>query len=143
MPVLVDGDNLLGTWPGRSRSEAEKRLLARQCLVLARRESRAVIVVFDGRELSPPPPGDVRCSGTGRSADDLILEQLRQSKDPAGYTVVTNDRSLGDQARWLKARVERCDRFRLRLEAEPESEKPTAGADFGYWWEQFGGDSEK
>ncbi|HEX6852656.1 MAG TPA: hypothetical protein VF139_14765 [Candidatus Polarisedimenticolaceae bacterium] len=139
MPVLVDGDNLLGTWPGRTRSDAEKRALARECLALARRESREVLVVFDGREPVPAPPGEVRFAGAGRSADDLILEQLRRAKDPAGYTVVTNDRSLGDQARWLKARVERCDRFRLRLGAAPEAEKPEPSADFGYWWEQFGG----
>lgn len=142
MPVLVDGDNLLGTWPGRGRSDAEKRDLARQCLALARRESRVVIVVFDGREPVPPPPGEVRFAGPGRSADDVILDQLRRSRDPAGFTVVTNDRSLGDQARWLKARVERCERFRGRLCAEPDEEKPDAVGDFGYWWDQFGGDEK-
>ena len=60
MPYLVDGDNLLGTWPGRSRSDADKRRLSAELARMARRENRQVgvgytldggqtwTVVFDG-----------------------------------------------------------------------------------------------
>lgn len=142
MPILVDGDNLLGTWPGRSRSDAEKRRLARECLALARREGREIVVVFDGPDPLPPPPGEVRFAGAGRSADDVILGILRRTPDPAGYTVVTLDRSLGDRARALKARVERCGPFRQRLEVVPATEKPEVEGDVAYWWERFGGGSD-
>ena len=48
MPILVDGDNLLGTWPGRRRSDAERRALAFELGRLAARLRRRVVVVFDG-----------------------------------------------------------------------------------------------
>lgn len=137
MPFLVDGDNLLGTWSGRTRSEAEKRALSRECLALGRRARREVTVVFDGAETVPPPPGAVIFSGPGRTADDVILEILRRSPDPAGITVVTNDKSLGDQARWAKASVERCERFRTRLARTPEGEKPEGPVDLDYWGSVF------
>jgi len=138
VPIIVDGDNLLGTWPGRSRSDAERRRLAMQLSRLATTEGRRVVTVFDGS----PPPGssfgaDVRFSGPGRTADQLILELLREEQDPRGWTVVTSDRSLGDQCRYLGARPQRCDRFRGRL-AGADREKPEREEDVGYWLEQFG-----
>ena len=68
MPLLIDGDNLLGTWPGRKRSDAERRALTGQLDRLATRQRRRVVIVFDG----PQPPGhhpgpDVHFAGPGRS----------------------------------------------------------------------------
>jgi len=102
MPRVIDGDNLLGTWPGRSRSDADKRALVREVDGLMRREKRRIVVVFDGT----PPPGvsygsDVFFSGQGRKADAVILDLLRRESDPRGWTVVTNDRSLADQSRFV------------------------------------------
>src|SRR5260370_1433467 len=116
MPRVIDGDNLLGTWPGRSRSDADKRALVREVDRLMRRERRRVVVVFDGS----PPPGvsygpDVRYAGQGRTADALILELLRHESDRSGWTVVTNDRSLADQCRFVGAKVEAVRAFRERL----------------------------
>lgn len=116
MPRVIDGDNLLGTWPGRSRGDADKSALALEVDVLRRTEKRRVILVFDG----PPPPGvshgsDVLFSGKGRKADAVILEILRQELDKSGWTVVTHDRSLADQCRSLGARVEAARSFRERL----------------------------
>lgn len=141
MPRVIDGDNLLGTWPGRNRSDAEKRALVREVDALMRREKRRVVVVFDGSA----PPGvsygaDVVFSGQGRKADAVILELLRREADPRGWTVVTNDRSLGDQCRFVGARVESARAFRERLERDPAGEKPASSGDIDYWLEQFGGD---
>jgi predicted RNA-binding protein with PIN domain len=141
MPYLVDGDNLLGTWRERRRSDAERRKLAFELGRFATRLRRRIVVVFDGT--SPPggdPGSEVRYSGPGRSADDVILDFLRQAPDPRGWTVVTSDRSLGDQCRYLGARPERCDRFRKRLRAEPTEEKPERETDVDYWIQQFGDD---
>ena len=141
MPHLVDGDNLLGTWPGRSRSDADKRRLVREVARLARREKRRIVTVFDGGS----PPGvsygaDVVFSGPGRSADEVILDRLRREPDRRGWTVVTNDRSLADQSRWIGARTEGVLPFRARLEGGSAPEKPEPSDDLEYWMDQFGGD---
>jgi predicted RNA-binding protein with PIN domain len=141
VPILVDGDNLLGTWPGRRRSDAERRALAFELGRFAARQRRRVVVVFDG----PAPPSsdlgqDVLFAGSGRSADDVILGLLRNETDPRGWTVATSDRSLGDQCRWLGARIERSDRFRRRLGPGRGAEKPDRETDVAYWLERFGDD---
>jgi hypothetical protein len=138
MPRIVDGDNLLGSWPGRKRSTAERRALAREVGRLVATERRRIVLVFDGEPATPDPPGsDVLFSGAGRRADELILSFLRRQEDRAGWTLVTNDRSLGDQARWLGAKVERCDIFRRRLPAAKGDEKPQGDDDLPYWLELF------
>jgi len=139
MPYLVDGDNLLGTWRGRRRSDAERRKLAFELGRFATRQRRRIVVVFDGT--APPGTGlgpDVRYSGAGRTADDVILQFLREAQDPRGWTVVTSDRSLSDQCRYLHARPERCDQFRKRLHAATTEEKPEREHDLDYWLRQFG-----
>ena len=144
MPRVIDGDNLLGTWPGRSRGDADKRALAREVDRFRRNEKRRAVLVFDGS----PPPGvsygaDVLFSGAGRKADTVILELLRHENDKRGWTVVTNDRSLADQCRFMGARVEGTHGFRQRLQRDPSAEKPDAPDDLSYWLEQFGGDDNK
>jgi hypothetical protein len=138
MPYLIDGDNLLGTWPGRKRSDAERRALALDLHRLGHRWRRRMLVVFDG---SPPVESavgaGVRFAGPGSSADDLILALLREQTDRRGWIVVTSDRSLGDQCRYLGARIERCDRFRKRMTPGPDGEKPEREEDLEYWLEAF------
>lgn len=143
MPYLVDGDNLLGTWPGRARSDADKRWLSAELARMARREHRKVVVVYDGPEPPVPHPShDVVFSGGGRRADDVIVERLRRESDPRGWIVVTSDRSLADQCRYMGARVERSDRFRPRLRATGGPEKPDGPVDVADWeaWFERGGD---
>jgi hypothetical protein len=138
MPYLIDGDNLLGTWPGRRRSDAERRRLAFELDRFGRRLRRRVVVLFDG--LAPPGQDlghDVRFAGPGRSADGEILAWLRTQDDPRGWIVVTSDRSLGDQCRYLGARVERCHDFRPRLCAGGDDEKPEREGELDYWLRQF------
>jgi predicted RNA-binding protein with PIN domain len=138
MPHVIDGDNLLGTWPGRSRSDAEKRKLVREVWQLARIEHRRIVVVFDGS----PPPGvsygsQVLFSGPGRNADAVILEFLRAQIDRRGWTIVTSDRPLADQSRFLGAQVESTRTFRDRLGRDVSEEKPDTPGDLDYWLEQF------
>ena len=140
MPFLIDGDNLLGTW-GRRRTDAEKRKLAFDLERWARRQGRRVAVVFDGPEPGAPAFGpSVKFSGAGHTADDLILDMLRKQRDVRGWTVVTSDRALGDQCRFIGAGRERCDLFRRRLSSSPELEKPERESDIDYWLDQFGED---
>ncbi len=139
MPLLIDGDNLLGTWRGRDRGEGAKRKLSFELARYAARVRRRCVLVFDG----PAPSGlgfggETRFSGRGRSADAWILDFLRAEPDPRGWLVVTSDRSLGDRCRHLTARTERSDLFRKRLRAGPADEKPEPGDDVEYWLEKFG-----
>ena len=142
MPFLIDGDNLLGT-ALRPRSDGEKRKLAAELARFARKSRRRVIIVYDG---NPPHAagfgGHVMFAGSGRTADDVIVERLKSEKDRRGWIVVTNDRSLGDRCRWLEATHEKCDRFRARLADAGESEKPVSETDIDYWLEQFGATEE-
>jgi predicted RNA-binding protein with PIN domain len=139
MPLIVDGDNLLGTWPGRSRSDEERRDLSRALTRQSRILGRRIVVVFDGRRPDlPPPSGDILYSGGGRSADDLILAFLGKERAPREWTVVTSDRSLGDRCHHLGARVERCDLFRKKLRRSSSGEKPSGSVDVGEWLEYFG-----
>lgn len=143
MPILIDGDNLLGTWPGRNRSDGDKRTLAIDVLAWARQEGKRVVLVFDGPDPVVRPPGNVRFAGQGRSADDVVVEILRNDRDPAGWTVVTSDRSLGDRCRWIGAQVVRSDRFRGRLRLRDAPEKPEGPVDVEAWMEIFGASDDE
>lgn len=139
VPILIDGDNLLGTWPGRDRGHEAKRRLSFELTRYGRRIRRHCLAVFDG--VAPTGlgfSGNTKFSGRGRSADEWILDFLRAETEPQGWCVITSDRSLGDRCRHLRARVERSDIFRKRLCSKPADEKPEPGADMDYWLEQFG-----
>ena len=138
VPYLVDGDNLLGTWSGRRRSDAGRRKLAFDLHRFARRIGKRLVAVFDGTAPGRALQHDVLFAGAGRSADDVILAFLRDEQDRRGWTVVTSDRSLGDQCRYMGARIERSDVFRKRLQSTPEGEKPESETDVDYWLERFG-----
>jgi hypothetical protein len=141
MPRLIDGDNLLGTWPGRSRAAEDKRALSREVDTFMRRERRTCVLVFDGTR--PEGVGfaaDPVFSGPGRTADALILARLREATDPRGWVVVTHDRSLADRCRALGARIESPRDFRARLTGGASGEKPTREDDIDAWLETFGGE---
>jgi predicted RNA-binding protein with PIN domain len=144
VPYLIDGDNLLGTWPGRRRSDAERRELSLELGRIAARERKRIVTIFDG--VAPPAAhfgAGVVFSGAGRTADAEILAHLGRQTDARQWVVVTSDRSLGDQCRYLGARVERCDRFRRRLRSPAAGrEKPEQVDDVDYWLEQFGDDPD-
>jgi hypothetical protein len=139
VPYLIDGDNLLGTWPGRARDDEARRGLALELERLARRIGRRVVVVFDGGEPPGEPPRPDVCWAGRASADDRILALLRREADPRTWTVVTSDRSLADRCRHLGARTERSDRFRKRLVATAAGgEKPEREPDVDHWLRLFG-----
>jgi len=140
VPYLVDGDNLLGTWPGRSRTDAGRRELAMAIGRLGAREGKRYVTVFDGPAPASAAFGADVCFGGRRSADDVILGLLREQPDPAGWIVVTSDRPLGDRCRHLGARVIRCDRFRPRLRGHGRGgEKPEREEDVEGWLRIFDG----
>jgi uncharacterized protein YaiI (UPF0178 family) len=50
------------------------------------------------------------------AADDEIVRRVRENRDPEGVRVVTSDRALADQARFLNATVEPAEAFRRQIE---------------------------
>jgi len=113
--LLVDGHNLIGRTPGLSLSDEEE---GRE-QVLRRLGARAgrgrVVVVFDGNRPGTAKQDrfggvEVVFSPQGRTADEELIARL-QSSEPRGTTVVTSDRALAQQARWLGARVLSCEEF--------------------------------
>jgi predicted RNA-binding protein with PIN domain len=145
MPWLVDGDNLLGT-SGRRRTQAERRALVVELRRFARGARKRVLVVFDGPDPGTGAAGrDVQFAGSGHSADDRMLQIVREHSDRRGWTVVTSDKSLSDQCRWLGCRVERCDQFRRRLldsGAGAADEKPDREDDVEFWLAEFDADGD-
>ena len=134
MPVLVDGNNLLGA----RRSDGSRRGLSGEISRLATRERRRIVLVFDGA--LPPhrfPSVDTHFSGPGKSADAWILDFLGRQDRVREWTVITDDRSLGDRCRHLGARVERCRPFRERLTTRHEGEKPSGPVNVKEWEDYF------
>jgi hypothetical protein len=73
----------------------------------------------------------------------VILELLRNERDPKGWTVVTNDRQLADRCRHLGARIEGPRPFRERLARGDPAEKPEVAGELDYWLKEFGGEDPK
>jgi predicted RNA-binding protein with PIN domain len=113
MPFLIDGNNLLGLRPEVLAKEPGIRSrLVSQLAAFAREKRTSVVVVFDGEPdedglRSEMTLGSVRVVFSGRTsdADGRILKILDEAKDPAGYTLVTSDRVLGDRARQRRAAI--------------------------------------
>jgi hypothetical protein len=121
MPVVIDGNNLVHSLPGRARGRGDVR---RQMLDAVRREGMLITVVFDG----PPPQGSpdlehlgrvtVRYSGAA-SADDVILKLIPDGSAAAQWVVVTDDRGLRDLARRRGAGVRSLAEWRNRRPPPP------------------------
>lgn len=143
MPIIVDGDNLLGNWRHKDRSDKNKSWLSFEIERFGRSIRRKVVIYFDGPRSGSGYAGDSRFSGHGRSADEAILDHLKAQPEPAGWTLVTSDRSLADRARHLGAKTERSDQFRKRLTAPGQEQKPDSEPDIEYWLQQFGDEPDE
>ncbi len=125
MPELLDGNNLILRLGGGSMET-----LVSEISELARRRRKAYVIVFDG-----PPPGHGRKVQTlgpltlvhsaPFSADEEILRRIRESKDPRGMTVVTDDRALAGAVRSAGARVTGVEAF--SREATGRLNRPAQG----------------
>jgi predicted RNA-binding protein with PIN domain len=131
MPYLVDGNNLAHALGLENGGFADRASCAKTVAAFCRSHGARAIVVFDGKAPESPqkaaPTDRVRLIfAEGRSADDVILRMVADSKTPKDFTVVTSDKSLGDKARHRGAAVERAHEFSRRLERSPKGAKGTA-----------------
>lgn len=151
MPYLVDGNNLCGAARDRRLGLPVDEAAMVACLsAFAERRAGWMTVVFDG------PAGDrrgaarasragrlkVAFSGSGRIADDLIVEMAARSGVPADVIVVTSDRRLRARVRELGCRAIGCREFAGRVAAASAAageEKPLPG-DVEAWERYFRGE---
>jgi len=120
MPYLVDGNNLAHALGLSVGTLADREACARLVSAFCRSRGASATLVFDGPAQKGPlaagQPQRVRILyGEARSADDLILRLLADSKTPRDFTVVTSDKSLGDRARHRGASLEKAHEFAKRL----------------------------
>jgi len=122
MRWLVDAMNVIGTRPDRwwkDRDAAMLRLVDQLERWVAS-TGEDVTVVFERPPRPPISSPLVEIAHAPRpgpnAADDEIVRRLREGSQPEPVRVVTSDRALADQARFLGATVEPAEPFRRRLE---------------------------
>jgi predicted RNA-binding protein with PIN domain len=122
MRWIVDAMNVIGTRPDgwwKDRHGAMVRLVDQLERFVAS-TGDDVTVVFE-RPPSPPiksPVVEIASAPKPRpnAADDEILRLLKEDPDPEEIRVVTSDRALADQARFLNATIEPAEAFRRQIE---------------------------
>ena len=122
MHWIVDAMNVIGTRPDgwwKDRHGAMVRLVDQLERFVAS-TGDDVTVVFE-RPPSPPiksPVVEIASAPRARpnAADDEIVRLLKEDPDPEEIRVVTSDRALADQARFLDATIEPAEAFRRQIE---------------------------
>ena len=152
--VIIDGYNVihaddeLKSIVRTDLRRARKELSDRIARYLKRRKIR-VTLVFDGHggltDVDIPVPGtfQILYSCSGQTADELILQILRESRNPRAFTVVTSDMAdIGREAGAMGAEVlssrDFLERIRERSSpGDPASEEVDTKEDVDYWLRQF------
>jgi len=148
MPILIDGNNLMHTLDGASRSRTAVRRLT---LERIRHERMRVYLVFDG----PAPEGSSRSEELGHltiiysgtsSADDLIVKRLPHGPSASNWTVITNDRGLSQRVKSLGAKVRKIDEWKTKKipkrRSKPLPEAKLSSHDIDDWQAFFAGGRE-
>jgi len=151
MPFLVDGNNLCGAARDRRLGlPFDEPSMIALLSDFATRRVTWITVVFDG------PAGDRRgsgragragrlkiaYSGSGRIADDLIVELGSRAGAPGNVIVVTSDRQLKSRVRDAGCRVMGCSEFAEKVTStarDTPEEKPLPG-DVEEWERYFRGE---
>lgn len=121
--VIVDGNNVMGQRIGwhRDKPAAQQRLIE-EVGRLSRHRNEPHILVFDAKMKSTVaddsnlPLFTVQYAGSGKSADELILELVYRYNSDSVVTVVTSDRALTRQVETLGSTTMRSGIFRKMLE---------------------------
>ncbi|HKY33940.1 MAG TPA: NYN domain-containing protein [Candidatus Polarisedimenticolia bacterium] len=160
MPYLIDGSNLLGAARDRRLGlpRDEEGLVARLASFAEARSAR-VVAVFDGPAEGRGPAGrasragrvKVFYSGSGRAADDVLVDRVRRESAPADWIVVTSDNDLRRRVRSAGGRVMGCREFSetmaraLDRRSGAVEDKPLPGdvEEWEAWFRRGRGDPER
>jgi predicted RNA-binding protein with PIN domain len=147
MPFIFDGHNLIGKMPGlRLDDPDDERKLVMLLRGYLRRVKKKGTVVFDRGAFAELPSLSnrdltVRFARPPRTADDVIVDLVRQEQNPRGLTVVTSDRRVSDLARQAGAAVQDAAAFVQVMLAAParpaEKERGLSPAEVEEWEREF------
>jgi len=154
MRVLVDGHNLIGRMPNISLSDPDDEAqLVSRLRKYAARTGRRLTVVFDAglpggpsRQLSGGGV-EVIFAPTGRPADPIIVQRIRQARDPGAWLVVSSDQDILKAAAQRRVRTQRSEEFATQLgltqslEVSPEGDPrqdSLSEAEVEAWLREFG-----
>jgi predicted RNA-binding protein with PIN domain/FtsZ-binding cell division protein ZapB len=103
--VVIDGYNVTKTaWPTMPL-EAQRARLIQGLVAIAARTGAEVTCVFDGADVTTPPPVSpaqgirVRFSLAGRTADELIGDLVEAEPEGRSVVVVSSDREIAERVR--------------------------------------------
>lgn len=158
MPIIVDCYNCL--YAGQAMGGAMADLTVhRICRLLTERGDSSAVLVLDGRPKPHEPSANeypavhLVYSGTGITADKVILERVSRSSAKGSITVITNDRAVAAGARRMGAKVMGCEAFLTRLihggvigKSVPKAQQmspqktgePTSKGEADLWLKEFG-----
>lgn len=130
MSYLIDGHNLIGQIPGLSLDDPhDEAKLVERLKSFAARTGKRVTVIFDSglpgglsRDLSSHSVRVIFAHG-GTTADAIILERIRETKDPGSWTVVSADHALIDAARRRRMKLLSPAEFANLLTAPPATKE--------------------
>jgi len=131
----------------------------RICRLLTERGENSAVLVLDGRPKPHEPSANeypavhLVYSGTGITADKVILDRVSRSTAKGSITVITNDRAVAAGARRMGAKVMGCEAFMTRLvhggtigKSVPKTQQmtpektgePTSKGEADLWLKEFG-----
>jgi predicted RNA-binding protein with PIN domain len=150
MPLLIDGHNLISRLSSvRLDDPDDEAQLVERLRRYQARTGKRLTVIFD-QGLPGGFDHDLSTSNvkvvfapTGRAADALIVNRVRNSHNPQGVTVVTSDQKVIAAVEQHGARVMRAERFAAEMEAAspiPESDDVVLSQpEVDEWLALFGG----
>lgn len=156
MHVLIDGHNLIGKLPDISLSDRDDEMkLLRRIQQYRARTGQRVTVFFDGGAVYKPGSKQtvggitIRYAPHGVTADTLIINRLRQERNPKEVLVVSSDRAIQRAAQLARANVMSSTEFsgvltELRTPAATATDDaPLPPEEVNEWLSIFGGEPDE
>lgn len=159
MPYVIDGNNVIGSSPDLAQSESgsSRQKLIDLVVQFQKHRNNSIVLVFDGAPADEkiPPPGDNRLSVLfacdGESADDRIMELLKEYSHGRDLVLVSSDKKLKDCAREKGGRamnaiefyfdLKRANRIQdKREEKEKRIHNELSDHEVDHWMKIFGDD---
>lgn len=147
MPFVFDGHNLIGQTPGLRLDDPddERKLVMLLRGYLTRVKKKGTVVFDRGAFAALPSLSNrnltVRFARPPRTADDVIVEMVRQERNPRGLTVVTSDRRVRELAQQAGAQVQDAAAFVREMRAAPgrpsAKERGLTPAEVEEWEREF------
>jgi uncharacterized protein len=130
MPYLIDGHNLIGQLPDISLDEPnDEAKLVQKLSAFAARTGKRCVVVFDaglpgGKSRMSTQSVEVVFASQASSADRVIQERIRKTRDPRFWIVVSSDQVVLDAARQKGMNTVSSTEFAAQLRGTSRTSKP-------------------